>query len=289
MESKVILSENEALIVLCFFYFKNEFESQNELSRMWANLTQLNPNTYFHHSRKPIHELKWIEEIKEPRSNRLLLNEDFTNEIYTSKVQIKDELFLNFFTYCFLKVRYIVPKLTLDEKKVLIEESFDYISKMEIMSNISKLEDKIKKNVYKESFYVHYYLIKNGMNDLFHLFLELEEFNDKELQEFIKNIKNNKIEYFIKEFLKTRIKKSDTIIKSNSESRNLLFMNIKNLITEMNTSDTDLNEKLAELFKITKEIFNDGKTILDNFQERKNFISFLYTTVNECLTEGITV
>ena len=91
------------------------------------------------------------------------------------------------------------------------------------------------------------------------------------------------------EFLKTRIKKSDAIIKSNSESRNLLLMNIKNLITELDTSNTDLNEKLAELFKITKEIFNDGKTILDNFQERKNFISFLYTTVNECLIEGITV
>ena len=72
-------------------------------------------------------------------------------------------------------MRYIVPKLTLDEKKVLIEESFDYISKMEIMSNISKLEDKIKKNVYKESFYVHYYLIKNGMNDLFHLLKQMSK------------------------------------------------------------------------------------------------------------------
>ena len=100
-------------------------------------------------------------------------------------------------------------------------------------------------------------------------------------------MKNNKISYFTKEFLKNRIKKSDSVINANAESRNLLFLNIKNLITEYESSESNINEKLMDLIRITKELFNDGKAILDNFQERKNFINFLYTSVDECLTEGI--
>ena len=289
MQSTVYLTENEALIVLCFFFYKKEYESQNELSRDWATLTQLNPNTYFHHAKRPIHELQWIEEIKEARSNRLLLNESYIDDIYYSKVKVTNDKMVNFFTYAFLKVRFIIPKLTIEEKKILIEESFGYIAEIEVMSNILALEEKIKKNVLKESFFVHYFLIKNSINELFYVFLSLEEFTNIELKKIVEKMKKEKIEHFLKEFLKNRIRKSELVIKSNEESRNLLFMNIKNLISEYESSETGLNEKLVDIVRVTKEIFNDGKKIIENFQERNNFITLLYSTVHECLTEGISV
>ena len=149
MQSTVYLTEIEALIVLCFFFYKKEYESQNELSRDWSTLTQLNPNTYFHHAKRPIHELQWIEEIKEPRSNRLIINESYIDDIYYSKVRVYKDKSISFFTFCFLKVHYIAPKLTLKEKKVLIEESFDFISEIEIIYKILKLDEKNKKNLYK--------------------------------------------------------------------------------------------------------------------------------------------
>ena len=208
---------------------------------------------------------------------------------YNSKVKFNNDKLVSFFTFCFLKIRYLLTNLTLEEKQILIEESFDYITEIEIMSNISKLEAKIKKNVYKESFFVHYYLIKNSINELFYVFSDLKEFDENELKKFVVNLKDAKIKYFMKEFLKNRIKKSEYVVNANTESRNLLFMNIKNLISEFETSESDLNEKLSELIKITREIFLDGKTIIDNFQERKNFISYLYNTVDECLVEGISI
>ena len=256
---------------------------------MWSTLTQLNPNTYFHHSRRPIHELHWIEEIKEPRANRLRLNESLTNDIYISKVKANNEKIISFFTYCFLKIRYLVPELSEKEKLTLIEEAFEYISEIEIMSNINKLEEKIKKNVYRESFFVHYYLIKNGITDLYYVFSSLDEFPDSAFKEFIEKTKEAKINYYMKNFLKNRIKKSELIIKASNESRNLVFMNIKNLISEYESTEDDVNVKLIELTKITKDLFNDGKTILDNFHERKKFIAILYDTVDECLHEGLSI
>ena len=120
---------------------------------------------------------------------------------------------VNFFTYAFLKVRFIIPKLTIEEKKILIEESFGYIAEIEVMSNILALEEKIKKNVLKESFFVHYFLIKNSINELFYVFLSLEEFTNIELKKIVEKMKKEKVEHFLKEFLKNRIRKSELVIK----------------------------------------------------------------------------
>ena len=275
------LTENEAYIIICFFCFKNEFNSQNELSRSWADLTNLSPNTYYQNQKRLLHDFNWIIEIKDTRSYRLILNEELLDDIYNSKVKINQDFSLSFFTFTFIKTFTLIPNLTTKEKQIFIQEIFDHCSEIDIEPTIKTLEEHNKKNISSALFLVNYTHIIAKFNELEETFNSLEEFNDEELVKCIEVIKNNKIEVAIVSFLKNRIEKAVEINNIRPYQKNLLYLKIHDLIRTF--QNTNANDELRALTDVLREFFNDGIKILYNLGKREKFLTYLEKTIDQLL------
>ena len=276
-----VLTENEAYIAICFFYFKKSYESQNELSRWWAKLTGLKPNTYYHSCQRILREFDWIIEISETDANKLYLNEETIEEIYNSKVKLKEDYLISFYTFTYIRTFIFLPKLSIKEKKIFIKEIFDYCSEFEIEAIIRPLEYHSRKNISAESFLVNYSFIVRKITDLSTIFHSIDEFNNPELREFVKSIKNKKLEEIIIKFLKNRIEKSAKMLKLNNYQRNLFYLKFKDLLYNFQ-NDNSIDEG-RELSNLIREIFNDGRKNLNNLERNDEFLSFLDKTIELCL------